>query len=1010
MYAALRLRSKPTTDMTRFNFFPLSKAKAILLGLLLYGTSVPLSAQTIMFDDFTYSSATDPQLSAFNKWSIVQGQNGPPEGAMYSRDNIKFITDPANASNKLMTLSTTVNGQTKATTHSRIESSYEYFEGTYAARVYISDEAFTTKDANIQTFFTIVSSQYAGDGSKYSELDIVEYMAADKWGIDPDKPVMYVTSWHKYVANPWQAWKTYFAPKGSKAGWHTFIATCTDKVNVKYYMDNTYLGSQSVTDSEIQAGLSVYPRSNMQVAFANWIWNNVTGSSTANRTNTMQADWVLFYKDQELNLTQVNALVDGYRNTGLQRRNLAGQTYITGPTNQAPAVSITAPANNSTYTAPATINIAATATDADGTVSKVEFYNGTTLLGTDNSAPYTFNWTNVAAGTYIITAKATDNGNAVTTSAAVTVKVNPAPIPQSPYLGTAWTIPGTIEAENYDLGGQDVAFNDLTAANEGGAYRTDAVDIETTTGGGYNVGYILPGEWLEYTVNVTAGTYNIDARLAATASGKTFRVELDGSTIATFTVPNTTAWQTWQTTTINNVSLTAGQKILRIYAIAGDFNIDKLVFTRAVVNQPPTVSITAPANNATYTAPASVTISANATDSDGSITKVDFYNGTTLLGTDNTSPYSFSWTNVAAGTYTVTARATDNNNAVTTSAAVTVKVNAPVNQAPTVTITAPTNNATYTAPATITISANAADADGTVSKVEFYNGTALLGTDNTSPYSYSWTNVSAGTYIITAKATDNNNAVTTSASITIKVNAPGNNCSNINLYNSNTIYVNGDIVVSNNTKYQAKWWTLNQDPSYNSGTWDVWANLGSCSAGPAPAPRLMSPVPTSDTTVAVNSSVPFKVAIDGITSLAEVNYKIYKDTTLIASVNKTGSGIAASWLANLTGDFRLQIVAKDASGVKFYSEASKLKVDQTTSFDDLTLNNNIAVYPNPSSGIVNLTSVANQVDVFDISGKLQNSFSGNSIEQINISELSNGVYILKIERNGQTYYNRIVKE
>ena len=81
-----------------------------------------------------------------------------------------------------------------------------------------------------------------------------------------------------------------------------------------------------------------------------------------------------------------------------------------------PTVSITSPANNAVFTAPASITIDATASDSDGTISKVEFFQGTTLLNTDTVAPFSFNWTNVAAGTYSLTAKATDNLNAVTTS------------------------------------------------------------------------------------------------------------------------------------------------------------------------------------------------------------------------------------------------------------------------------------------------------------------------------------------------------------------------------------------------------------------------------------------------------------------------------------------------------------------------------------------------------------------------------------------------------------------
>jgi hypothetical protein len=75
-------------------------------------------------------------------------------------------------------------------------------------------------------------------------------------------------------------------------------------------------------------------------------------------------------------------------------------------------------------------------------------------------------------------------------------------------------------------------------------------------------------------------------------------------------------------------------------------------------NLPPTISITSPANNAVFTAPASITINATASDANGTVSKVEFYQGTTLLNTDTVAPYSFTWTNVPAATYSLTAKAT----------------------------------------------------------------------------------------------------------------------------------------------------------------------------------------------------------------------------------------------------------------------------------------------------------------------------------------------------------------
>ena len=187
-------------------------------------------------------------------------------------------------------------------------------------------------------------------------------------------------------------------------------------------------------------------------------------------------------------------------------------------------------------------------------------------------------------------------------------------------------------------------------------------------------------------------------------------------------------------------------------------------------NQPPTVALTSPADNATVIKGATVNISADATDSDGSVIRVEFYAGSTLLVHDVVPPYSFNWTPTAAGTYVITARAYDTDGAVTTSQSVTVNVlPAPNNVPPTVTITSPSNNATVYRLLGTTVKANASDSNGTVIKVEFYAGSTLLGTDTSAPYSFVWRPTSRGTFTLTARAYDDDGAVTTSAPVTVRV-------------------------------------------------------------------------------------------------------------------------------------------------------------------------------------------------------------------------------------------------
>jgi parallel beta-helix repeat protein len=191
-------------------------------------------------------------------------------------------------------------------------------------------------------------------------------------------------------------------------------------------------------------------------------------------------------------------------------------------------------------------------------------------------------------------------------------------------------------------------------------------------------------------------------------------------------------------------------------------------------NSSPTVSITNPQVNAEYKAFATIKIDAEASDKDGSVRKVEFYNGITLLHTATEAPYTYSWKNVPAGNYILTAKATDDDGSIATSESVSMSVTAPPaakNKAPEVKLTSPAINTNYTGSANISMSADASDADGAIKKVEFYNGTTLLHTEYELPYNYTWNNVAAGNYTITAKATDNDGSVTTSTAVSLRVAA-----------------------------------------------------------------------------------------------------------------------------------------------------------------------------------------------------------------------------------------------
>lgn len=194
--------------------------------------------------------------------------------------------------------------------------------------------------------------------------------------------------------------------------------------------------------------------------------------------------------------------------------------------------------------------------------------------------------------------------------------------------------------------------------------------------------------------------------------------------------------------------------------------------TLNVLAAPTTVTVTSP--TAGQVVNAGITLTASVYDTTAAITEVKFYQGATLIGTGTlqsndevgTSVYAYTWSSPAAGTYSITAKSTDSA-ATTTSSAVSMRVNA----APGVTLTSPATGASFTAPATVSLAATASDTDGTIAKVEFFQGATLIATVTSSPYQYSWTGVAQGTYSVTAKATDNDGGVTTSTAANITVNS-----------------------------------------------------------------------------------------------------------------------------------------------------------------------------------------------------------------------------------------------
>jgi hypothetical protein len=476
-----------------------------------------------------------------------------------------------------------------------------------------------------------------------------------------------------------------------------------------------------------------------------------------------------------------------------------GQTAVSPIANvnvTAPTVALTAPTAGTSVTLGSSVALTANATSvAPATITKVDFYVGTAFVGTANAAPYTFNWTPTTAGTASLTARVTDSNSAVITSSAVSVTV-------ATSLPTV-SVTDPVNATNLALGVARTLTANATAAGGATVARVDFLAGTTVVGTALaapfsvswtptSAGIIALTAKVTDTngttatstvvnVNVTAPSVAITSPTAG--SGVTLGVAVALTATATPVAPATvTKVEFFVGTTLIDTATTAPFTVNWTPAALGAASLTARVTDSngAVVNSPavavtvatsvPTVSVTAPVSGATIAlgTPTTITATAAATGS-ATVARVDFLVGTTIVGTSLSAPHSASWTPSASGVTALTARVTDSNGTAVTSAVVNVNVSGP-----SVALTAPVAGATGSVGAAVTLTATAsAVGAATVSKVDFFVGTTLVGTATSAPYTVTWTPTAVGTFSFTARVVDSNNAISTSAAVSLTVAAAG---------------------------------------------------------------------------------------------------------------------------------------------------------------------------------------------------------------------------------------------
>lgn len=422
------------------------------------------------------------------------------------------------------------------------------------------------------------------------------------------------------------------------------------------------------------------------------------------------------------------------------------------------AVSFAYPTNSQVFAAPAVIGVHAVVTDSNvvetiqyiannATIGVVTNASGVLLTNISQANPFFLSWSNVLAGGYTLFAVAMDSSGATATSAPVKIAVTNLPPPVVPYAvslaypknGGIFTAPANIYV-HASVTDSNVVKKVQYFANDG------SIGIVSNTSSVLLTNSSQANPFAMTWSNVDAGSYTVIA-LATDSAG--------------------------------------------IMATSAPVNIT------VTTNPPPVVPFALglfyPTNGQSFTAPAGIYVHASVADSNvvkkvqyfansGSIGVVSNTSGVLLTNTSQSNPFAMTWSNVPAGSYTLIALATDSAGLMTTSAPVNITVN--TNPPPVVPFTLsfayPANGQSFSAPANIYVHARVSDSNIVRSIQYFANGGSigivsnagsvlLTNTSESNPFYLTWSNVAAGSYTLTALATDGAGIIATSAPVTISV-------------------------------------------------------------------------------------------------------------------------------------------------------------------------------------------------------------------------------------------------
>lgn len=512
----------------------------------------------------------------------------------------------------------------------------------------------------------------------------------------------------------------------------TGIGDAVTSLAVRYFATGTAITSPvngtlvpNGSSVVIEATATPQPLGVGQNAFVQKIDFFADGSSTAFASDSV-APYSAVYTPTTLGSHTIEA--KAYDNLGQQisaNGTATRSMTVVSPVGTPPSSSISSPTNNSIIAVPSSaVTVNVDATPGTSRITKVELYVDGVLFGTDVDFPYSFSWLPTVVGSYRLSALTFDQVGNVVASSTNTIRV---------------AAPPTVSVTQPSRG----------STVTGGSPTQLSATASTSTSGATvsSVQFFVDGTFVGQSTTSSSGTFTVTATL-------TQKKDSAGSIVPSIV--------TALAVDSNGLSTTSAGVSVTVTAGGSGGGV--------VIGIAPTVSVTSPTASTSLSVNSPVNLSANASDSDGNITSVDFIVNGQTVGTDTVYPYTATWTPTSLGSYSITARATDDKGNAVTSTAVAVTVADPSPNAPTVAITSPANGASVTFNSAQTIFATATD-DVAVASVQFFvNGQPLGSPDTVFPFQIDWTPTTPGTYTLTARAIDNVGNVKTSAAVVVTVN------------------------------------------------------------------------------------------------------------------------------------------------------------------------------------------------------------------------------------------------